>query len=138
MLSRCKPHLCATVLLMAFLWRPNVSYAQVTLTDLYVLRALDIVVRYSDAIDHARQKGDVVRCSRLWKACAAELYNIPTFGVNPDVVATVRSGARLCDSIGSACLELNDPTVPDELKAARIIDLWLRFVDFCDRLERLR
>lgn len=136
MLSRCKPHLGATVfLLVAF---ANTSHAQLTPTDAYVLRAVGIIIRYSDAIDRASQQGDVLACSRLCKACAAELYNIPIFGVDPNVVATVRSGARLYDSIGSAFLELNDPTVPDALKAARMIDLLARLIDFCDRLERLQ
>ncbi|MCS7161516.1 MAG: hypothetical protein RMJ19_13670 [Gemmatales bacterium] len=116
---------------------PTRASAQITPTDAYVLRVLTIMHNYGRAIERAAQRGDVLATSRLFKGCAADLYAVPIFGVDPQVVATVRSAARTCDTMGSAVLELNDPTVPDEAKALRALELLARLVELQQQLERL-
>lgn len=133
----------AAMALMGFiglsaLLTPPETYGQLTATDLYVVNVLKTLNRYSGPIDAASRRGDVLSASRLYKACANDLYSIPIFGVDPQVVATVRSTARALDSLGSAILELNDPTVPDQLKAARAIELLARLADLVDQIERLQ
>ncbi|MCS7167900.1 MAG: hypothetical protein RMI91_02785 [Gemmatales bacterium] len=117
---------------------PTRASAQFTPTDVYVFQALTILGNYSAALDLAAQRGDILATSRLFKACAADLYSLPIFGVDPQAVAIVRSGARVCDSLGSAVLELNDPTVPNEAKTLRALELMARLADLADQLERLQ
>lgn len=136
-LARAAATAMAGLSLLALLATHHV-HAQLTYTDAYLLRALGTMQRYANPIERAGSRGDVLTASRLCKACAAELYAIPIFGVDPQVVSTVRSAARVYDSLGSALLELNDPTVPEALKQARAIDLLARLADLADQLERLQ
>lgn len=121
------------------LFKPAAVHAQFTPTELYVLLAAGTMERYSLAINVASRNRDLVAVSGLCKACAWDLYNLPVyFGADPQAVAAVRSAARFCDSLGSAVLELNDPTVSDAVRAARALDLLVRFADVLDQLERLQ
>jgi Asp-tRNA(Asn)/Glu-tRNA(Gln) amidotransferase A subunit family amidase len=93
------------------------------LTALYVLRLMEISDRYQRWVDFNANIQNPQGVAANLRAWAWELRRLPTVGVNPDVVRTVQTFARVLDSAGAAVVELDNPFIPDEQKALRMLDL---------------
>lgn len=107
-------------------------------TAYYVVRVAIIFDRYEPVIRRAGQRNDFVTLGMAYRRMAWELYNLPTFGADDDVVRITRKIAGLADSVGCAALELNNPWLHDHWKAMRVLDIVQRLADIEAEVQSLQ
>ncbi|MCS7014514.1 MAG: hypothetical protein RMJ19_01335 [Gemmatales bacterium] len=101
----------------------NCVHADELQTRRYIQRALNILAYYEDVIVVQATFGNVMGVGLAYRSCAWELGTLPRYGVDPDVARFIWVSAGVLDSYGAAVMELNNPLIPPQFKALRLMEL---------------